>query len=69
MTDNAAAPVLSEAERTTAARIGQVLFNRNYAELASERDIPGGELRTTAHGKQPYRVHIHAEPGTEAFEI
>ena len=49
--------------------IGQVLFNRNYAELASERDIPGGELRTTARGKQPYRVHIHAEPGTEAFEI
>lgn len=49
--------------------IGQVLFNRNYAELASERDIPGGELRTTSRGKQPYRVHIHAEPGTEAFEI
>jgi len=49
--------------------IGQVLFNRNYAELVSERDIPGGELKTTARGKQPYRVHIHAEPGTEAFEI
>ena len=48
--------------------LGQVLFNRNYAEIASEREIPGGELRTTTHTHQPYRVHVHAVPGTQEFE-
>jgi hypothetical protein len=42
--------------------IGQVLFNRNYAELVSERDIPGGELKTTARGKQPYRGFRNLQP-------
>ena len=49
--------------------LGQVLFNRNYVEHPSEHNTPGGELRATAIGQQPYRVHIFAKPGTEAFEI
>lgn len=51
MTDNAAAPVISEAERTTAARIGQVLFkNRGWLPvpfLAAPLLLPGVQTSTT----------------------
>ena len=51
MTDNAAAPVISEAERTTAARIGQVLFkNRGWLPvpfLAAPLLLPGVQTTTT----------------------
>ena len=48
--------------------IAQVLFNRNYAELVSERTIPGGDLRTTTRGKHPYRVHTYFERGTAEYD-
>ena len=47
--------------------IAQVLFNRNYAEIVSESGIPGGDLRTTTIGKQPYRWHTYFERDTEDY--
>ena len=51
MTTDAAAPSISEAERSTAARIGQVLFkNRGWLPvpfLAVPLLAPGGQSRTT----------------------
>lgn len=40
---------------------GQVLFNRNYAEVPEDRDILGGLVRATPNGID-YRLHVH-EPG------
>jgi glycosyltransferase involved in cell wall biosynthesis len=37
---------------------GQVLFNRNYAEIPGDGDIVGGVLRETADGLR-YRLHVH----------
>lgn len=37
---------------------GQVLFNRNYAELPDDRDIVGGIARQTSNGVA-YRLHVH----------
>ena len=48
--------------------IAQVLFNRNYAEIVSERTIPGGDLRTTTRGQHPYRVHTYFERGTDEYD-
>ncbi len=47
--------------------IAQVLFNRNYAETVSESAIPGGEIRTTAIGKQPYLLHTYFKRDTEDY--
>lgn len=51
MTTDATAPAISEAERSTAARIGQVLFkNRGWLPvpfLAVPLLAPGGQSRTT----------------------
>jgi protein-S-isoprenylcysteine O-methyltransferase Ste14 len=51
MTTNAAAPVISEAERSTAARIGQVLFkNRGWLPvpfLAVPLLVPGAQTVTS----------------------
>lgn len=44
---------------------GQVLFNRNYAEIPGDGDILGGLIRKTPDGLR-YRVHVHdtvATPG------
>jgi GT2 family glycosyltransferase len=46
--------------------IGQVLFNRNYAEMLEQRDLAGGFRRRTSHG-QSYVVHEHYPPDTEAY--
>lgn len=43
---------------------GQVLLNRNYAELPEDRDILGGVVRATPSGTG-YRLHVH-EPGPVA---
>ena len=37
---------------------GQVLLNRNYAEVPEDRDIHGGLVRTTPRGTG-YRLHVH----------
>lgn len=37
---------------------GQVLFNRNYAEVPEDRDILGGLVRETPDGVS-YRLHLH----------
>ena len=47
--------------------IAQVLFNRNYAEIVTERSIPGGELRATTVGKHPYRLHTYFERGSAEY--
>jgi GT2 family glycosyltransferase len=49
-------------------RIGQVLFNRNYGETLECREIRGGLVRWTARERQRYRVHVHEQPGTSAFD-
>ena len=48
--------------------IGQVLFNRNYAERLSCQDIVGGSVRFTERERQRYRVHEYYEPGTESYD-
>lgn len=46
--------------------LGQVLFNRNYAEVLADRDIPGGQLRVSPAGDR-YVVHEHHDPGSELY--
>lgn len=47
--------------------LGQVLFNRNFAETLEDRLIPGGfRRRTRAHGHR-YVVHEHHPPESEAY--
>lgn len=41
---------------------GQVLFNRNYAEVPEDRDILGGLVRETPKGVG-YRLHVHDPAG------
>ena len=47
--------------------LGQVLFNRNYAETLDERAIPGGFLRRTQRHGYRYRVHEHYPVDTECY--
>jgi hypothetical protein len=49
-------------------RIGQVLFNRNYGETLECREIRGGLVRWTARERQRYRLHVHEQPGTDAYD-
>ena len=47
--------------------LGQVLFNRNYAETLGDREIPGGFAhRTPAHGHR-YIVHEHYPAGSDEY--
>lgn len=46
--------------------VGQVLFNRNYAETLDDRDIAGGEVRK-ARGGVRYRLHTHFPSGGTAL--
>jgi GT2 family glycosyltransferase len=47
--------------------IGQVLFNRNYAETLADRDIPGGFRRSSAAHGHRYVLHEHYDPETESY--
>ena len=47
--------------------IGQVLFNRNYAERLSCQNINGGTVKFTARERLRYRLHTHHEQGTNAY--
>jgi hypothetical protein len=42
-------------------RIGQVAFNRNYAETLDDCRIVGGEIRRTAGAGLRYRHHVHLD--------
>lgn len=46
--------------------IGQVLFNRNYAETLEDREIGGGKAKRSAHG-QRYVLHEHHPSKSEAY--
>ena len=46
--------------------IGQVLFNRNYAETLADRVIPGGFLRRTQGRNTRYLLHQHLDPSSDA---
>ena len=48
--------------------IGQVLFNRNYAERLSCQNIKGGTVKFTARERLRYRLHEHHEQGTSAYD-
>ncbi|MBC7709378.1 MAG: glycosyltransferase [Rhizobacter sp.] len=48
--------------------IGQVLFNRNYAERLSCQNINGGAVKFTARERLRYRLHEHHEQGTNAYD-
>ena len=48
--------------------IGQVLFNRNYAERLSCQNIVGGALKFTLREQLRYRVQEYYEPGTAAYD-
>jgi len=47
--------------------LGQVLFNRNYGEALTCRDIVGGQVRHTKKQGLRYRLHEHIPKGTEAY--
>lgn len=48
-------------------RLGQVLFNRNYAEIEPyKRRIPGGFLKTTKDGTR-YLIHEHYDPDSKEY--
>ena len=48
--------------------IGQVLFNRNYAERLGCQNIVGGAVKFTARERLRYRLHKHHEPGTPVYD-
>jgi len=49
-------------------KIGQVLFNRNYAEIEPyKRRIPGGFLRRTKDGLR-YYIHEHYDPDSKEYQ-
>ena len=48
--------------------IGQVLFNRNYAERLGCQNIVGGSVKFTPRERLRYRVHEYYEPGTSAYD-
>jgi hypothetical protein len=45
--------------------LGQVLFNRNYAETLEDREIPGGFRRCLAGHGHRYVVHEHYPSGSD----
>lgn len=45
--------------------LGQVLFNRNYAETLEDREIPGGFRRRLARHGHRYVVHEHYPSGSD----
>lgn len=47
--------------------LGQVLFNRNYAEVLEDRRIPGGFRRRSRGSGHRCVVHEHYPPGTEEY--
>jgi GR25 family glycosyltransferase involved in LPS biosynthesis/glycosyltransferase involved in cell wall biosynthesis len=58
-------PALEILEEDSA--LGQVLFNRNYAETLDDRGIPGGFVRSTRAHRYRYRVHEHYPVDTGAY--
>ncbi len=47
--------------------LGQVLFNRNYAETLEDRNTVGGEVRYTRATTSPYRLHTHFDPNSSEY--
>ena len=47
-------------------KIGQVLFNRNYAETLADREIPGGFLHRSQGSDTRYLLHQHLDPSSDA---
>jgi GT2 family glycosyltransferase len=52
---------------TEAPDLGQVLFNRNYAEVLEQRDLPGGFRCFSWEHAYRYRIHEHYEPTSEEY--
>jgi len=48
-------------------QLGQVLFNRNYAENGDGWNIVGGPVRFTKQESIRYRLHEHLRPGTADY--
>ena len=48
--------------------IGQVLFNRNYAERLGCQNIVGGAVKFTLREQLRYRVQEYYKPGTAAYD-
>jgi hypothetical protein len=49
-------------------RLGQLLFNRNYGEELSCRDLAGGEVARTTRDGLRYRLHTHIPRGSPGYE-
>jgi len=47
--------------------LGQVCFNRNYAEVLKDRESPGGLLRWTKENRIRYLIHEHYEPESAEY--
>ncbi len=49
-------------------RIGQVAFNRNYAETLADGQLVGGSVRWTGRRGERYRVHAFVDPESETWQ-
>lgn len=49
-------------------RLGQVCFNRNYAEVLNDRNIPGGVLKFSQQNNYRYLIHEHYKPDSKEYE-
>ena len=47
--------------------VGQVIFNRNYAELLEHRRLPGGHLAFSWEHGYRFRIHEHYAPESEDY--
>jgi len=47
--------------------VGQLLFNRNYAEVLDERRLPGGRLAVSWTHAHRFRIHEHYAPQSEEY--
>jgi hypothetical protein len=52
---------------TLAPSVGQVLFNRNYAEVLEDRELAGGLLGPSGDPGLRHVLHEHYEPGSEEY--
>lgn len=48
--------------------LGQVCFNRNYAEVLKDRESPGGLLRWTKDNHIRYLIHEHYHPDSQEYK-
>ena len=47
--------------------LGQVLFNRTYAEVLTDREIPGGLVAFSWEHGHRYRIHEHYDPASDEY--